>query len=377
MSRDHSDGNWSESLPPAESPFELDHEYDLDGSPDSNDCGVSLKPTMCGGSSTTGSFSRRSSQPREGSHSYLGSHTHTHSPIHMQTSQDWFPYTHFLQESNLPSSLSLAGLLFTPFESAQQYLTEESLLPNQIAQFYKRRSVPQPAYFEVDPLDLHREDPSIVDPSIANPGFAKPSFGNQQFLSHQGTEFNLEAQESFPLGPLSHATFKNERQHSQHDRGVHRTLSHMRQEHDAFFSSSLNLVLPPDAALSSRPRLFRGSDSYALIPTARIPAHLQWQHTQPRRHSAPQPSERQTSPQPHRISRRQCPICRKIFSSFTALQAHALVHSGQRPYQCPHPDCAKTFNVKSNMVRHSKLHAKKIDAEGTSGTALDNEDLRG
>lgn len=52
----------------------------------------------------------------------------------------------------------------------------------------------------------------------------------------------------------------------------------------------------------------------------------------------------------------QCQLCLKIFSRSSALQAHLLTHTGSRPFRCPFASCSKTFNVKSNMVRHLKTH---------------------
>ncbi|SCW04478.1 LAFE_0H14422g1_1 [Lachancea fermentati] len=60
------------------------------------------------------------------------------------------------------------------------------------------------------------------------------------------------------------------------------------------------------------------------------------------------------------LAKNQCPQCHKIFSRVSSLQVHSLVHTGDRPFACPWPGCIKSFNVKSNMVRHYKIHEKKV-----------------
>ena len=61
----------------------------------------------------------------------------------------------------------------------------------------------------------------------------------------------------------------------------------------------------------------------------------------------------------HKKKINQCNICGKILTRPSSLHSHMFVHTGDRPYICKWPNCGKTFNVKSNMNRHYKLHLKR------------------
>lgn len=59
--------------------------------------------------------------------------------------------------------------------------------------------------------------------------------------------------------------------------------------------------------------------------------------------------------------RKQCPVCGKICSRPSTLKTHYLIHTGDTPFKCPWKTCKKSFNVKSNMLRHLKSHQKKAE----------------
>lgn len=61
--------------------------------------------------------------------------------------------------------------------------------------------------------------------------------------------------------------------------------------------------------------------------------------------------------------RKQCPICGKICSRPSTLKTHYLIHTGDTPFNCTWPNCKKSFNVKSNMLRHVKSHARKLEKQ--------------
>ncbi|KAL3232180.1 hypothetical protein RNJ44_04096 [Nakaseomyces bracarensis] len=53
-----------------------------------------------------------------------------------------------------------------------------------------------------------------------------------------------------------------------------------------------------------------------------------------------------------------CHVCHKKFKRPSSLKTHMNIHTGDRPYPCPYKECTKSFNAKSNMLRHYKLHFK-------------------
>ncbi|CCF56497.1 hypothetical protein KAFR_0B01990 [Kazachstania africana CBS 2517] len=58
--------------------------------------------------------------------------------------------------------------------------------------------------------------------------------------------------------------------------------------------------------------------------------------------------------------RKQCPVCGKICSRPSTLKTHYLIHTGDTPFKCTWEDCSKSFNVKSNMLRHLKSHERRL-----------------
>lgn len=58
--------------------------------------------------------------------------------------------------------------------------------------------------------------------------------------------------------------------------------------------------------------------------------------------------------------RKQCPVCGKICSRPSTLKTHYLIHTGDTPFKCAWSNCTKSFNVKSNMLRHLKSHERKL-----------------
>lgn len=52
-----------------------------------------------------------------------------------------------------------------------------------------------------------------------------------------------------------------------------------------------------------------------------------------------------------------CTQCDKVFTHRGDLNKHLRTHSGERPYECPHPNCTKRFAHSSNLRRHTVVHS--------------------
>jgi uncharacterized Zn-finger protein len=54
----------------------------------------------------------------------------------------------------------------------------------------------------------------------------------------------------------------------------------------------------------------------------------------------------------------KCDICNKSFKWYSKLQAHKLVHTGEKPYRCY--VCNKSFTEKGSLRKHILLHTASV-----------------
>uniref|UniRef100_A0A4W5RKN1 C2H2-type domain-containing protein n=1 Tax=Hucho hucho TaxID=62062 RepID=A0A4W5RKN1_9TELE len=72
--------------------------------------------------------------------------------------------------------------------------------------------------------------------------------------------------------------------------------------------------------------------------------------------SPPGPFQLQQSPQAprKRLAKNQCADCGRVLSSAAALESHASLHSGKRPFACS--ACGKDFPDLKGLKRHARVH---------------------
>ncbi|AMD19771.1 HCL380Cp [Eremothecium sinecaudum] len=63
--------------------------------------------------------------------------------------------------------------------------------------------------------------------------------------------------------------------------------------------------------------------------------------------------------------RNACKVCGRECRRPSTLKTHMLTHTGQRPFRCRFPGCNKSFNVRSNMLRHERLHDRNGEMNTT------------
>ncbi|GJE94289.1 C2H2-type zinc finger [Phanerochaete sordida] len=109
----------------------------------------------------------------------------------------------------------------------------------------------------------------------------------------------------------------------------------------------MEVVLPSIRNLF--PDLFpaaRAQDTPALpTRTSTPPAHVEDAsdpHSTQNRQAAPLPLN-------GKGRRYTCAVCPKAFARPSSLAVHMRVHTGAKPYECPHQACGRSYQTKSNL----------------------------
>ncbi|CCH40722.1 Zinc finger protein [Wickerhamomyces ciferrii] len=81
---------------------------------------------------------------------------------------------------------------------------------------------------------------------------------------------------------------------------------------------------------------------------------------------------------PETARRNRCTICQKQFKRPSSLQTHSYSHTGEKPFACSWENCGRLFSVRSNMIRHRKLHERdaklKSGSISSTGSGFEEED---
>ena len=51
-----------------------------------------------------------------------------------------------------------------------------------------------------------------------------------------------------------------------------------------------------------------------------------------------------------------CDVCPKSFKRKLHLEAHKLIHTGEKKYACTRKECEMAFSKKTTLVQHERLH---------------------
>ncbi|SCU94858.1 LADA_0G11848g1_1 [Lachancea dasiensis] len=377
MSREEpSEAHWLEPSPAAGTPPVLEGESSTSSG---LDLGALSRSGSISGGPSSARTSRRSSNSRSQHyghqphlHSYSRPQRHSQSNVLLTTLQDKFPYTHHLQDSRLSSALSI-GTGHAPVSAAFEGL-ETNTDPTKAAEPLPHTlATASAAHFPISDSQLQTQHSRAVKPphpeSESGPttgGYVPPISG---FSFAPWPPFVAADAASLGLGGSAVNISEMGRRDTNFSGTGYRAQPTAKPPRTSLAPNvlssvpegptSMHSIQPPSYPLHP----FGSSTSTSTLNSSFAPPPPQSSSDsgpRPRHHSTPQPSARRHAQPDHlRVSRRQCPQCFKVFSSMTAVQVHALVHSGDKPFHCPHAGCNKTFNVKSNMMRHYKLHIKE------------------
>ncbi|KAG7895279.1 hypothetical protein KL905_000516 [Ogataea polymorpha] len=80
-----------------------------------------------------------------------------------------------------------------------------------------------------------------------------------------------------------------------------------------------------------------------------------------RRNTFPERSAISKEREELKLSRKNrcCVICKKVFNRPSGLKIHMYSHTGEKPFRCQWENCGKPFSVRSNLIRHHKIHLRK------------------
>ena len=69
--------------------------------------------------------------------------------------------------------------------------------------------------------------------------------------------------------------------------------------------------------------------------------------------------------------RHECSYCGKRFPTPSKLQRHSFIHTGEKPFSCPH--CPKSYTQLAHLKNHMASHVKEDKAWNTAASAVKAE----
>ncbi|CDK27392.1 unnamed protein product [Kuraishia capsulata CBS 1993] len=200
-------------------------------------------------------------------------------------------------------------------------------------------------------LILEPSSGSISPDLISNPTTPDSSSFDNNF---QVTSGNLDYSQSFHHHSHDHENYDH---HANSDIVQDKQTQELEHHNhmngsDLLEGSELKTEMVLELGISSEPEvnsLKRRAASEGLFDEEELKMKFSRRHTTDaiRQHDVP-----------NALIRNRCAICNKQFKRPSSLQTHMYSHTGEKPFKCDWNMCGKVFSVRSNMVRHYRLHEK-------------------